>query len=103
MYRINGHLITLLYGNFLLRFCFFFSSRRRHTRWPRDWSSDVCSSDLIAGTERLERLIRDLGVERGAPVTEGSLESLLQQIAYETGAARRVPTAAVVEVVREVM
>src|SRR6266508_3258355 len=23
-----------------------FSSRRRHTRWPRDWSSDVCSSDL---------------------------------------------------------
>src|SRR5207253_5004239 len=28
-------------------FFFFFSSRRRHTRWPRDWSSDVCSSDLI--------------------------------------------------------
>src|SRR5690625_7623750 len=27
---------------------FFFSSRRRHTRWPRDWSSDVCSSDLTA-------------------------------------------------------
>src|SRR5690625_5383958 len=26
---------------------FFFSSRRRHTRWPRDWSSDVCSSDLM--------------------------------------------------------
>src|SRR5690625_8038196 len=25
---------------------FFFSSRRRHTRWPRDWTSDVCSSDL---------------------------------------------------------
>src|SRR5690625_395982 len=25
---------------------FFFSSRRRHTRWPRDWSSGVCSSDL---------------------------------------------------------
>src|SRR5690625_7660355 len=23
-----------------------FASRRRHTRWPRDWSSDVCSSDL---------------------------------------------------------
>src|SRR6266508_4827005 len=28
---------------------FFFSSRRRHTRWPRDWSSDVCSSDLSEG------------------------------------------------------
>src|SRR5690606_39482321 len=26
--------------------CFFFSSRRRHTRFSRDWSSDVCSSDL---------------------------------------------------------
>src|SRR5437870_13052401 len=31
-----------------LFFSFFFSSRRRHTRWPRDWSSDVCSSDLSA-------------------------------------------------------
>src|SRR2546429_7026310 len=29
-------------------FIFFFSSRRRHTRCSRDWSSDVCSSDLIA-------------------------------------------------------
>src|SRR5256884_2088876 len=28
-------------------FFFFFSSRRRHTRCSRDWSSDVCSSDLI--------------------------------------------------------
>src|SRR5690606_41070104 len=28
---------------------FFFSSRRRHTRFSRDWSSDVCSSDLHAG------------------------------------------------------
>src|SRR6266702_5391244 len=32
---------------------FFFSSRRRHTRWPRDWSSDVCSSDLLVGTVTL--------------------------------------------------
>src|SRR5699024_11877256 len=28
--------------------CFFVSSRRRHTRSKRDWSSDVCSSDLFA-------------------------------------------------------
>src|SRR5690606_41173626 len=27
---------------------FFFSGRRRHTRFSRDWSSDVCSSDLVA-------------------------------------------------------
>src|SRR5690606_40568772 len=30
-----------------LRLVFFFSSRRRHTRFSRDWSSDVCSSDLL--------------------------------------------------------
>src|SRR5256885_4660191 len=29
------------------RHCFFFSSRRRHTRLQGDWSSDVCSSDLL--------------------------------------------------------
>src|SRR5215510_2339675 len=32
---------------------FFFSSRRRHTRWPRDWSSDVCSSDLSVGASAM--------------------------------------------------
>src|SRR5699024_11299549 len=31
-------------------FFFFFSSRRRHTRSKRDWSSDVCSSDLANST-----------------------------------------------------
>src|SRR5690606_39809118 len=35
---------------FLVVFFFFFSSRRRHTRFSRDWSSDVCSSDLFEGT-----------------------------------------------------
>src|SRR5690625_6447494 len=33
---------------------FFFSSRRRHTSWPRDWSSDVCSSDLSPEAKRTE-------------------------------------------------
>src|SRR2546430_10938153 len=32
-----------------LLYCFFFSSRRRHTRFDCDWSSDVCSSDLSLG------------------------------------------------------
>src|SRR6266700_6836837 len=32
---------------------FFFSSRRRHTRFSRDWSSDVCSSDLQRGVLNL--------------------------------------------------
>src|SRR5256886_16578298 len=31
----------------MLLFVFFFSSRRRHTRFDCDWSSDVCSSDLV--------------------------------------------------------
>src|SRR5690625_7772704 len=35
---------------------FFFSSRRRHTRWPRDWSSDVCSSDLAVLAEFMGEL-----------------------------------------------
>src|SRR5204863_6428908 len=45
---------SLLYSVFFAFLClsfffffFFFSSRRRHTRSLRDWSSDVCSSDLL--------------------------------------------------------
>src|SRR5690606_39402097 len=34
---------------------FLFSSRRRHTRFSRDWSSDVCSSDLTHQTRGSER------------------------------------------------
>src|SRR5215475_15261884 len=58
---------------------FFFSSRRRHTRFSRDWSSDVCSSDLptvnraagVSGitepdsllqVQTLERNVREFGV-----------------------------------------
>src|SRR5437868_14931340 len=36
------------YVTHVLTCFFFFSSRRRHTRSKRDWSSDVCSSDLSA-------------------------------------------------------
>src|SRR5256885_7886436 len=45
--------------------CFFFSSRRRHTRLQGDWSSDVCSSDLYAAPLEL-RTGRDCpsGTER---------------------------------------
>src|SRR2546429_5625163 len=38
---------------------FFFSSRRRHTRCSRDWSSDVCSSDLAMGVIFTENLTND--------------------------------------------
>src|SRR5256885_8730212 len=46
----------------ILLFFFFFSSRRRHTRLQGDWSSDVCSSDLLVRDRRL--LAPDL-LERG--------------------------------------
>src|SRR5690625_4300367 len=45
-------------------FFFFFSSRRRHTRWPRDWSSDVCSSDLFPGPGLGIRIIGEITRER---------------------------------------
>src|SRR2546426_7419588 len=38
-------------------FFFFFSSRRRHTRLQGDWSSDVCSSDLLLARPEVQRLI----------------------------------------------
>src|SRR5207249_9630730 len=40
---------------------FFFSSRRRHTRSKRDWSSDVCSSDLFHEQVRAAGQHRQLG------------------------------------------
>src|SRR2546426_7173832 len=42
-------------------YVFFFSSRRRHTRLQGDWSSDVCSSDLLR--DRFLRLVQRYGVD----------------------------------------
>src|SRR5690606_39752084 len=52
-----------------LRSFFFFSSRRRHTRFSRDWSSDVCSSDLArqAEVERPQRALARPGHQRVEP------------------------------------
>src|SRR6267154_1261347 len=54
---------------------FFFSSRRRHTRWTGDWSSDVCSSDLLDGavhpidqvTKQLHKLVNVLKIRDMEP------------------------------------
>src|SRR3712207_8649984 len=49
-------------------FVFFFSSRRRHTRYWRDWSSDVCSSDLAGrpvGLPAPSRLAPERGPSQG--------------------------------------
>src|SRR5690625_4504982 len=56
---------------------FFFSSRRRHTRWPRDWSSDVCSSDLVAGSAAgVTALQMDIKIEG---INEEIMERALEQ------------------------
>src|SRR5690348_17366225 len=51
---------------------FFFSSRRRHTSWPGDWSSDVCSSDLedLPGLD-LDRQVVQRTVRALPPETDG--------------------------------
>src|SRR5690349_21993231 len=87
----NVVLCSYLYVWFYV-FFFFFSSRRRHTRSLRDWSSDVCSSDLVGdgaarspdrrsgrlpvarrGRERVARVVDD--VRRAAGAAEpGGLE-----------------------------
>src|SRR5215212_6467976 len=60
-------------------FFFFFSSRRRHTRCLSDWSSDVCSSDLVQGLDGTEAYTRggslDLNAE-GNLVTSSGLTVL---------------------------
>src|SRR5947209_9560840 len=48
-------------------FFFFFSSRRRHTRYWRDWSSDVCSSDLGFGQLLVASGEAAAGSEREGP------------------------------------
>ena len=40
---------------------FFFSSRRRHTRLQGDWSSDVCSSDLLRADTSIEKSLMSMG------------------------------------------
>src|SRR2546429_4219923 len=71
MARQDGHLLRhdcekgsrVVFGN-----VFFFSSRRRHTRCSRDWSSDVCSSDLSAARVKACVFRRRLPPNRSAPL-----------------------------------
>src|SRR5690606_40917749 len=77
-------------------FSFFFSSRRRHTRFSRDWSSDVCSSDL----EYLISRQPDVYIATGGPQLSGKglavgpgidaqqAQASLRQILGRTGIAQ---------------
>src|SRR2546430_5066103 len=66
-------LLNIRIGYFL---SFFFSSRRRHTRFDCDWSSDVCSSDLSCSFDRegrgLGHRAAALGAELRAPEDRGA-------------------------------
>src|SRR5438309_11040470 len=53
---------------FVYIFFFFFSSRRRHTRWNCDWSSDVCSSEALAISDRIAVMDRGRVQQIGTPV-----------------------------------
>src|SRR5216684_4627571 len=68
-----------------IEFFFFFSSRRRHTRCSRDWSSDVCSSDLAEGRLTAVRGTRPWGTvcfvgEGGSVTLDVSPDMLRKQL-----------------------
>src|SRR5882762_4891925 len=76
---------------------FFFSSRRRHTRFKCDWSSDVCSSDLVWLLARKRRAhvcaaaAAVVGVWLGAALPWGLARVWRQSVEYHTGAGPSYP------------
>src|SRR5690242_10858868 len=58
---------------------FFFSSRRRHTRLTCDWSSDVCSSDLVRAVRRTEGRVDRPRRERGMVDRAQLLELVVEE------------------------
>src|SRR2546430_11677476 len=67
--------------------CVFFSSRRRHTRFDCDWSSDVCSSDLTTESQTHREMASGLSMPVGFKnATDGSL-----QIAIDAMTSARAP------------
>src|SRR2546430_6130098 len=76
---------------------FFFSSRRRHTRFDCDWSSDVCSSDLVADSPFPTHDISAIAVLPFADMSpardqdylcEGLAEELINALSYIDGLRR---------------
>src|SRR3712207_1795860 len=66
----------------LVSFLFFFSSRRRHTRYWRDWSSDVCSSDLAASMG-LDLFADEVGRARALLFAPRAVEQQLSDVQAE--------------------
>src|SRR5690625_5312533 len=81
--------VCILFGaSFAFNESFFFSRRRRHTIWPRDWSSDVCSSDLfevfggegLFDVEVVVEAVRDGRADSQSRVSKGFLYRLGQHV-----------------------
>src|SRR2546422_1661046 len=70
---LYASLLSIVVVLFIFFVFFFFSSRRRHTRCSRDWSSDVCSSDLPSrlqnqSVDNFQRLLDCTDLERIVPL-----------------------------------
>src|SRR2546422_3130779 len=81
MLAVLSILVKMKVNLLLFAVFFFFSSRRRHTRCSRDWSSDVCSSDLLL----LRRQLR----ERGGRVARFGRALVVLETAIAEGEAPR--------------
>src|SRR3712207_8406313 len=66
---------------------FFFSSRRRHTRYWRDWSSDVCSSDLEWPVPPIYVRLTE-GLKRSAGLPDAALEIFTSHVTMDVEHAR---------------
>src|SRR5256886_9048481 len=72
---------------------FFFSSRRRHTRFDCDWSSDVCSSDLLGGGGPRSHFRERRADDAGGARQRGDLRRVLDQDgAHRVVAGQRLRT-----------
>src|SRR5690606_40521648 len=69
---------------------FFFSSRRRHTRFSRDWSSDVCSSDLAQPPRSPSGSVPQLAPELAALRSRGHGSCLADAPASDNPVSTRV-------------
>src|SRR5690606_40699687 len=77
----------LLFHTFLRKLfrSFFFSSRRRHTIFSRDWSSDVCSSDLEIDGIELARMVQQNNKDIQMVILSGHDNFYYAQTALEIG------------------
>src|SRR5256886_15473022 len=91
-----------MYGSILVLFFFFFSSRRRHTRFDCDWSSDVCSSDLVVGDSYVKPVMSEDLNQRLASMKEQilsrtRLQHLVEKFGLYKKDANSLPMEALVE------